>query len=61
MGDEDKNTSNQKNEQDPEEPQETYKPASKKKRIAAWIGIILMVLLVLMYCYSMATGSILEW
>ncbi len=61
MENEDKDISNQKEEQDPEEPQETYKPASKKKRIAAWVGVILMVLLVLMYCYSMATGSILAW
>ncbi len=45
-----------------EDPQkEPYIPASRKKRIAAWIGVILMVLLVLMYTYSIATGEILNW
>lgn len=45
--------------QEPEKP--SYTPASKKKRIAAWIGVVFMVLLVLMYTYSIATGAILWW
>ena len=40
---------------------EPYIPASKGKRIAAWIGVILMILLVIMYSYSMATGAFLNW
>lgn len=49
-------------EQGSEEPKkEPYIPASKGKRIAAWIGVILMVFLVIMYTYSIATGEILKW
>ncbi len=49
-------------EQNSEEPQkEPYIPASRKKRIIAWIGVILMVFLVIMYTYSIATGEILNW
>ena len=45
-----------------QEPQnEPYIPASRSKRIAAWIGVILMVLLVILYTYSMATGAFLNW
>ena len=48
--------------QDSEEPKkEPYTPASKGKRIAAWIGVVLMVFLVIMYTYSMATGAFLNW
>ncbi len=48
--------------QSSEEPKkEPYIPASKGKRIAAWIGVILMILLVIMYSYSIATGEILKW
>ncbi len=45
--------------QEPEQP--PYTPASRKKRIAAWIGVIFAVLLVLLYTHSIATGSILWW
>ena len=46
----------------PGEPEkEPYTPASKGKRIAAWIGVILMIFLVIMYTYSIATGEILKW
>lgn len=49
-------------EQGAEEPKkEPYIPASRGKRIAAWIGVILMVFLVIMYTYSIATGEILKW
>ena len=44
-----------------EPPKEPYVPASKGKRIAAWIGVIFMILLVIMYTYSIATGAILLW
>lgn len=47
-------------EQDPTT-QEPYTPASKNTRIAAWIGVILMVILVIAYTYSLATGSFLNW
>ena len=45
--------------QEPEKP--SYTPASRKKRIAAWIGVIFMILLVLLYTHSIATGAILWW
>ena len=49
-------------EQSADEPKnEPYVPASGRKRIAAWIGVILMVFLVLIYTYSMATGAFLNW
>ncbi len=44
-----------------ETPKPSYTPASRGKRVAAWIGVIFMVLLVLMYTYSIATGAILWW
>ena len=44
---------------EPEKP--SYTPASKSRRVAAWIGIILMVLLVILYSYSLATGAFLQW
>ena len=45
-----------------EDPQkEPYIPATRKKRIVAWIGVVLMVILVIMYTYSIATGEILNW
>jgi hypothetical protein len=52
--DQEKNTN-----QTPE--QESYVPASRGKRIAAWIGVIFMVALVLIYSYSIATGAFLLW
>lgn len=48
-------------EQNPEQEKPSYIPASKKKRIAAWIGVLFMVILVLLYTYSLATGAILWW
>ena len=44
-----------------EEQKPPFAPAPRSKRIAAWIGIILMVFLVIMYSYSIATGSFLNW
>lgn len=44
-----------------EEKQPPYTPSSKGKRIAAWIGVILMILLVIMYSYSISTGAFLNW
>ena len=44
-----------------EQEKPSYIPASKKKRIAAWIGVIFMVFLVIMYTYSIATGAFLWW
>ena len=48
----------------PEEPENapsSYTPASRGKRIVAWIGVIVMVALVIAYSYSIATGSFLWW
>ena len=45
-------------------PPEPDRPSSQTplyKRVLAWIGVIIMVLLVLVYTYSVATGKILEW
>ena len=42
-------------------PKQPYTPASRGKRIAAWIGVILMIGLVIAYTYSIATGAILLW
>ena len=39
----------------------SYTPASRKKRVIAWLGVIFMVVLVLLYSYSLATGSFLNW
>ena len=44
-----------------EEEKPPFTPASRSKRIAAWVGIILMVFLVIMYSYSIASGSFLNW
>ena len=46
--------------QQPEE-RESYTPAPRSKRIAAWIAVVGMVILVLMYTYSIATGAFLLW
>lgn len=40
---------------------EPYIPASKGKRIAAWIGVIFMIILIFVYTYSIATGEFLKW
>ena len=37
------------------------KPTPTRTRIFAWIGVIFMVLLVLGYTYSVATGKIFLW
>lgn len=50
-----------KDELTPEQQKPPYTPASKTKRVIAWIGVILMVLLVIMYSYSIATGAFLQW
>lgn len=39
----------------------SYTPATKKKRILAWLGVVFMVLLILAYSYSLATGAFLNW
>ncbi len=44
-----------------QEEKPSYTPASKSKRIAAWVGVILMVLLIILYSYSLATGAFLNW
>lgn len=36
-------------------------PTSRRKRILALIGAILMVILTLAYTYSLATGAFLKW
>ena len=55
--DEEKNT--QSAEQEEKKP--SYTPASRGTRIAAWIGVAAMVVLVLLYSYSIATGAFLKW
>ncbi len=50
----------QEEEKRPEEPL-GYVPNSMGKRVAAMIGVILMVLLVLLFTYSIATGGIFAW
>ena len=40
---------------------EEYPETPLRTRIFAWIGVIFMVLLVIMYTYSMATGKIFAW
>ena len=40
---------------------EPYEKASPRKRMLAWVGVVFMVLLVLLYTYSMASGNILKW
>ena len=57
--DEEKKDSLIPNESEPQK--EPYIPASRKKRIAAWIGVIFMILLIIMYTYSIATGAFLKW
>lgn len=42
----------------PEAPTPPYTPASPKKRLLAWIGVIAMVLLTLAFAYATATGGI---
>lgn len=61
MDEEKKDSLTPENQDDQEPKKEPYIPASRGKRIAAWIGVILMVFLVIMYTYSIATGEILKW
>ena len=44
-----------------QEEQKPFVPASKRKRVAAWIGVIFMVILIILYTYSLATGAFLNW
>lgn len=50
-----------KEEQTPEQEKPSYTPATRKKRIIAWIGVAFMIFLVFMYSYSIATGAFLTW
>ncbi len=61
MNEEKKDSLPQTEPEQQEPPKKPYIPASKGKRIAAWIGAILMVILVIMYSYSLATGAFLNW
>lgn len=36
-------------------------PTPTRTRVLAWLGVIFMVLLVIGYTYSVATGKILLW
>ncbi len=38
-----------------------YTPSSRKRRIAAWIGVAFMIFLTIMYAYSISTGAFLTW
>lgn len=40
---------------------EPYKPYSRKARAWAWVGIVFMVFLTIMFAYSFASGSILKY
>ena len=42
-------------------PEEPKHYATRSQRIAAWIAVVGMVIIVLMYTYSIATGAILLW
>lgn len=44
-----------------EEEKPPYRPYSKKTRLLAWLGVAFMVVLVILYTYSFASGSILWW
>ena len=44
-----------------QEEQTSWEPASKRTRIFALIGALFMVILVLLYTYSLATGKIFAW
>ncbi len=50
-----------KDDQTPEQQKPSFTPASRSKRIAAWAGVVFMVLLVILYSYSLATGAFLNW
>jgi hypothetical protein len=44
-----------------QEEQTPWEPASTRTRIFALIGALFMVILVLLYTYSLATGKIFTW
>ncbi len=44
---------------DPKTPYQSDTPPSK--RLWAWVGVIAMVILTLVYAYSIATGKIFAW
>ena len=41
--------------------QPTYTPATPRRRVAAWLGVLGMVALTLLFAYSIATGAIFAW
>ncbi len=41
----------------PEEKKPSYTPASPEKRALAWMGIVYMVILVLLFTYNLADGE----
>lgn len=43
------------------EEKKPYQPYSKKTRLLAWIGIVFMVFLVIMYTYAFSSGVILKY
>ncbi len=45
--------------QGPDKP--PYKPYSRKARLWAWVGIVFMIFLVLMYTYAFSSGIILKY
>ncbi len=44
-----------------ETPPEQKKPYDKKTRAWAWVGIVFMVFLTIMYFYVFYSGKILQW
>lgn len=38
-----------------------WKPYSRKARLLAWVGIVFMVFLVIMYTYAFSSGIILKY
>ena len=41
-----------------EPPKERWQPYSRRTRMWAWVGIVFMVFLVIMYTYSLGSGKI---
>lgn len=39
-------------------PKEHWRPYSRRTRMWAWVGIVFMVFLVIMYTYSLGSGKI---
>ena len=42
-----------------EQPREVYKPRPKWQLVCAWIGIVIMVVSFILYCWQIATGGML--